>query len=57
MISISGQITQICLHGIVIHLSCLCFVLCSYTKTDPKMLLSWGKRLFRGEGQQKTHLF
>ena len=58
-VSISGQITEICLHGFINYLSNkLSFVISLFKNQDrlKKLLLSlgvWG--FLRGEHQQKTH--
>ena len=58
-LSISGKISEICLHGIVVYFehfeSCISCVLHSKTKIDPKdCFLSKGRVLLREEDQKKT---
>ena len=58
-VSISYQITTRSPHGIVIFLalSCLCFVLCSKTKTDPKnCYFSRGTGLLKRRGSAENTL-
>ena len=55
-VSILERITEIFLHGIVIYFSIKLHLFCSWfeKKTDPNFF-SWGRGLFWGDDQWKTH--